>query len=287
MLYYGQKTPDPVRLTFRGLFERFLSRRELDISRYQPITCHKCGSLLARNVVMDQLGKGKDFSFCHECGEKLPLPSPEPVSRLSRREEVIMDVQTGVAQRRTAFEAALVRVKGLVRDQGKEKAPTCFISYAWGTQEHQRWVLQLAKDLRNAGIDVLLDRWNVIPGANLDRYIEQVMKTDFVVVIGTAGLVQKYNSKTTDPVVTAELEMLNLRLRQPNKYGHTILPILAEGDSDTSFSPQLQKLVYVDFKQSAFYFRQLFDMIWRIYNLPFDNPLLDELQASMTPQEKP
>jgi small GTP-binding protein len=286
VLYYGVKTPESVRLMFRGLFERFLSRRELDISRYQPVKCAKCGSLLARNVVLDQLSKGKTISFCHECGEKVSLPNPEPLTRLSPKDEIKLDAQQAIAQYRTAFEAALVRVNGLLRDKGEEKNPTCFISYAWGTNEHQRWVMQLAKDLRNAGIDVLLDRWNVVPGANLDRYIEQIMETDFVVVVGAPGLVQKYNSKTSDPVVTAELEMLNLRLRQPNKYGHTILPILVEGDSASAFSPQLQKLVYVDFKQSEQYFRQLFDMIWRLYNLPFDNPLLDELQESMTPQKR-
>lgn len=287
VLYYGLNTPESVRLMFRGLFERFMSRRELEISRYQPVSCSKCGASLARNVVMDQLSKGKDFSFCHECGTKVLLPNPEPLTRLSRREEVIMDVQQAIAQRRTAFEAALVRVKGLLRDQGEEKKPTCFISYSWGVTEHERWVLQLAKDLRNAGIDVLLDRWNVIPGANLDRYIEQIMSTDYVAVIGTPKLRQKYDSTTSDPVVTAELEMVNLRVRQPKEYGHTILPILLDGEANSAFSPQLQKLVYVDFRQSAFYFRQLFDMIWRLYDLPFDNPLLEELQASMTPQEKP
>jgi hypothetical protein len=286
VLYYGKKTPEPVRLMFRGLFERFLSRRELDINRFQPVKCPKCDSLLARNVILDQITKKKNFSFCHECGEKVSLPKPEPLTFLPPHEEVELGVQQAIAQYRTAFEAALVRVKGLWRDHGEEKRPTCFISYAWETTEHQRWVLQLAKDLRNAGIDVLLDRWNVVPGANLDRYIEQIMDTDFVIAIGTPGLVQKYKSKTSDPVVTAELEMLNLRLRQPHKYGHTILPVLVEGDSASSFSPQLQKLVYVDFKRSEQYFRQLFDMIWRLYNLPFDNPLLEELQDSMTPQMK-
>jgi len=172
-----------------------------------------------------------------------------------------------------------------LRDQSKEKTPTCFISYAWEKPDHQRWVMQLSKDLRNSGIDVLLDRWNVKPGDNLARYIEQITTTDYVIVIGTPELLQKYNSTASDPVVTAELEMLNLRLSQPNKYGHTILPILVEGNSDSAFSPQLRKLVYVDFKQSAFYFRKLFDMIWRLYDLPFDNALLEELQESMTPQQ--
>jgi hypothetical protein len=287
VLYYDEKTPDPVRLTFRGLFERFLSRRELDISRYQPVICHKCGTPLARNVVMDQLSKRKDFSFCHECGQQLQLPSPEPVSRLSRREEVMMDVQQAVAQRRTAFEAALVRVKGLLRDQGKEQAPSCFISYSWGVPEHERWVVQFAKDLRNAGIDVLLDRWHSPPGSDLGRYMDQIMKSNFVAVVGTPQLLKKYETQASDPVVAAELRLINVRLREPSVYGQTVIPLLLDGDVRTSFIPMLQTLVRVDFKQSAFYFRQLFDMIWRMYNLPFDNPLLEELQASMTPQEKP
>lgn len=52
------------------------------------------------------------------------------------------------------------------------------------------------------------------------------------------------------------------------------------------FAAKLQPLVCVDFRESDFYFRKLFDMIWRIYNLPFDNPLLEELQASMSPRRE-
>ena len=145
VLYYAENTPDPVRLMFRGLFERFLSRRELEISRYQPILCPECGSQLVRNVVMAQLAKNKDFSFCSECGQKLSLPSPEPLTRLSRREDVMLDVQQAIAQRRTAFEAASVRVNALLRNHGEVKKPTCFVSYAWGVPEHERWVLQLVR----------------------------------------------------------------------------------------------------------------------------------------------
>ena len=77
-----------------------------------------------------------------------------------------------------------------------------------------------------------------------------------------------------------------MRLRQTNKYGHTILPVLLDGDVNTSFPPQAQKLIYIDFKQTDQYFVQLFDMIWRLFNLPFDHPMLEELRASMSPQGK-
>jgi small GTP-binding protein len=284
VLNYGEKTPDPVRLMFRGLFERFLSRRDLEIARYQTVVCQKCGTLLARNVVKAQMSKGKNFSFCHECGEKVSLPNPEPLTRLSPKQEVEINEQQAIAQYRTAFEAALVRVKGLLRDQGKEKKPTCFISYAWGVSENERWVLQLSKDLRNADIDILLDRWHSPPGSNLDLYIERVLSSDFVIAVGTPELCQKYETRKADPVVAAELKLINLRVRQTKEYGETVLPVLLTGDAKKSLPPQLQPLVSVDFRETDFYFRRLFDMIWRLYDLPFDNPILEELRDSMTPQ---
>lgn len=285
VLYYGLKTPESVRLMFRGMFERFISRRELEISRYQPVKCTKCSSLLARNVVLERLNEGEHFSFCHKCGTRVSLPSPEALTRLSPKEEIELDAQQAIAAYRTAFEAALVRVKALLRDQGREEKPTCFIIYAWGISENERWVLQLAKDLRNAEIDVLLDRWHSPPGSNLDLYLERIDSSKFVIVVGTPELRQKYDTRKSDPVVAAELKLINLRVRQPSAYGETVLPVLLTGDPKTSFTPQLQPLVSVDFRETELYFRKLFDMIWRLYDLPFDNPLLEELQASMTPRK--
>ena len=87
-------------------------------------------------------------------------------------------------------------------------------------------------------------------------------------------------------VVSAELELVDLRARQPKRYGHTILPVLLDGEAYEALPPMLEKLVSVDFRQSAYYFNKLFDMIWSLYKLPFDNPLLEELRASMSPQER-
>jgi small GTP-binding protein len=286
VLYYAENTPDPVRTTFRGLFERFLSRRKLKVSRYQTVVCPECEGRLERKVVMTQLAKEKKISFCNECGEKLNLPNPEPLTRLSDREEVLLDTEQDVVRYRTAFEAALVRVKALLRDRGAEEISTCFISYAWGIPDEERWVRQLAKDLRKADINILLDRWESIPGSNLDRYVAQILECDFVVPIGTPKLLQKYDTEEDNPVVKAELKLIDLRVRQPNEYGETVIPALLSGDAKRSLTPQLQPLVNVDFREKDFYFRKLFDLIWRMHDLPFDHPLLEELQQSMSPRRE-
>ncbi len=284
LIYYADNTPDPVRLAFQGLFERFLNRGGLEIFRYQPVICGGCHTQLARNVVMKQLERGRDFSFCNECGNKLILPNPEPLTRLSHREEIMLEAQQTVAQYRTNFAAALVRVKSLTRDLAEEDHPSAFISYAWGVSEHERWVLQFAKDLRDAGIAILLDRWDSPPGSNLDHFIERIDKVNYVLPVGTPGLLTKYEAKEKNSVVTAELNLINYRVRNPDEYGESILPILLEGTGKTSFSPQLRPLVSLDFRQEDFYFRKLFDLIWRLYDLPFDHPILEELHDALSPQ---
>ena len=131
-----------------------------------------------------------------------------------------------------------------------------------------------------------LDRWHSLPGSNLDLDIECILSSDFVIIIGTPELRKKYVTQKSDPVVAAELKLINLRVRQTTVYGNTVLPVLLEGDARISLSPQLQSLVCIDFRDKRADFRKLFDMIWRIYELPFDNPLLEELQASMSPRRE-
>ncbi|UCC32765.1 MAG: toll/interleukin-1 receptor domain-containing protein [Phycisphaerales bacterium] len=167
-----------------------------------------------------------------------------------------------------------------------EKRPTCFISYAWGVPEHERWVVQLAKDMQNAGIDVLLDRWHNPPGTSLTRFTDQILSSDYVVVVGTPKLREKYDTQASDPVVAAELRLINTRLRQPTRYGPTVIPLLLAGDSPGVFTPQLQDVVCIPFLEDELYFVNLFDLIWRLYELPFDHPLLEDLRASMSPPQR-
>jgi hypothetical protein len=281
ILYYGATTPNRAKLLFQGLFETFLVRKDLSIVRYRPVICPDCGEHQDRAVIMKQIERGRTFIFCVNCGSKTGTPKPDDLTvTITGNEE--MHQQRQVAARRTAFEASLVSVKSLLLERGDGAArPTCFISYAWGVPEHESWVLQLAKDLRNADIDVILDRWHSPPGSDLGRYIERITSSQFVIVIGTPELRRKYDANSADPVVAAELELVSLRLRQPQHYGRTVLPILLEGNTHEAFTPMLQKLVNIDLRQEEVYFPRLLSMIWQLYSLPSDHPILEDLRASM------
>jgi SEFIR domain len=55
--------------------------------------------------------------------------------------------------------------------------PKAFISYSWTSDEHGQWVIDLSTQLRESGIDVILDKWDLKDGHDVNVFMEQ-METD-------------------------------------------------------------------------------------------------------------
>ncbi|HEX8853181.1 MAG TPA: toll/interleukin-1 receptor domain-containing protein, partial [Pyrinomonadaceae bacterium] len=206
-----------------------------------------------------------------KAGEEVALSRPE-------RERVNEEQER--TRRRTEFESALVRVKAVVRDEQKS-APSCFVSYAWGDAERERWVRGLASDLQNAGVGVILDqRDNSAIGENVARFVSLIERSDFVVVVGTPLYRQKYENKvsTAGSVVAAEVDLINLRLIGTEKEKKTVMPLLLEGNAQTSLPPLMQGRVYSDFRPESRYFATLFDLILSLYRISFYHPAVSDLR---------
>jgi small GTP-binding protein len=285
VLYYAVGIAEYIKSLFQGLFERFLSAKSVTVMRYQPVNCPSCAERLARTVVSQQLEKGRRSTYCNNCGGQIALPGTERLVVNHRSVGAEVSEEQAIATRRVAFEAAIVRIKGSLRQQeDSAKAPTCFISYAWGDAKQEQWVNRLAVDLRKAGVGVLFDRWHNLPGSSITEFVGLITTADFAIVVGTPLLQQKYQNAGADAVVKAEQLMINTRLRKPAKYGRRVIPILLEGTADASFTPLLEDVVHVDFRQEQYYFYNLFSVIVRLFELGPDNPFLMELQNTLNPE---
>ena len=53
--------------------------------------------------------------------------------------------------------------------------PRTFVSYSWSSPEHEAWVLQLASDLRELGVDVVLDKWDLRDGDDPFPFMERIV----------------------------------------------------------------------------------------------------------------
>ena len=281
VLYYSKAVPTKKRELFQATFERFLRRLQVDVKRIPVVDCTKCARRQPRSTVIENIEGNQASFFCSKCGTELKTPAAAKIGETAPEYAETLDEAVEVADRRTVFEEALVWVKSVRRDRGDlDKRPSCFISYAWGESSHERWVLQLARDLRKADVDMILDRWHGTPGKNLNRFIERIDAADFVVAVGTPLYLAKYQTKQTKRVVAAEIKLVNDRLCDASEE-ESVRPVLLAGNPKKSFPALFRGSVSVDFRNKDDYFVRLFELILSLHNIPFDHPRVDDFRERM------
>jgi small GTP-binding protein len=283
VLYFGANTPVAVQTLFQSLFENFLGRRNLTVRRFEPAICSK-GHALNRGVVRERLLEGADSAFCSRCGEKITLPKAHKPIQLTKDQAEEVEVDRSAADRRSRFEQVLFRLKTHVTEQ-KTPAPECFISYAWGNPEHERWVEKsLATDLQKAGIAVVLDQWeNRRIGASVPRFVERVGKSDRVIVVGTPIYRRKYenNEPMRGFVVAAEGDLIGQRMIGTEGQKESVLPVLLEGTKESAFPHMLQSRVHADFSKRETCFDSALNLLLSLYGIGPTEQVATELRTSL------
>src|SRR3990167_891528 len=125
--------------------------------------------------------------------------------------------------------------------------PKVFISYSHDSQEHKKWVLELAIKLRDNGIDATIDQWELTPGADIPLFVETHLKnSDYVIMVCTENYVKKSNSGIggvgyEKMIVTADL-MKNIDSKK-------VVPLIKQGG--TQETPTFLKTkMFLDFSRS-------------------------------------
>ena len=287
VLYFGTNVGRPVRTLFQGLFESFLARRNLSVFRYEPVVCSN-DHALNRAVAREQHRKGSAFAFCPECGDKLTLPKADEPIQLTQTEHRKVEEQRWFADQRTRFEQAVFRLRSYVEGQRLTR-PECFISYAWGIKEQERWVEHsLAKDLQKAGINVVLDRWeNDRAGKRVSTFVSRIAECNLVIPVGTPLYFDKFKNQvsSTGSVVAAEVGLISQRLMGTEEEKDTVMPILLAGEKKTALPPLMWDQVYRDFRNERAYFITAFDLILDLYGITHTNTAVADLRESLRETE--
>jgi WD40 repeat protein len=283
VLYFGVDVGEPIRRLFQSLFESFLARRDVTVRRFEAVECSK-GHRLHRAVVRERLAAGDCDVFCTGCGEQLSLSRADEPVRLSRGQPRDVQAQRLTAGQRSRFEQVVFRLKTYVT-QADLAQPSCFISYAWGNPEQERWVArELATDLAKAGITVILDRWETTRiGVSVPRFVERVHTADRVVVVGTPLYRRKYDNREAIGgfVLAAEADLISTRMIGAESRKETVLPILLEGTEEEALPPLLRGRVYGDFRRPEDYFLTAFDLILSVHGIMPRDPVGAELREEI------
>ncbi len=282
VLHYKSTVGRSTRTLFQGLFESFLSRRDVTVHRYPSISCTN-GHRLNRAVVREHLAIEHYDVFCTTCGASVSLARASEPIQMTRDQMAALDGQRYAAIRRSRFEQALFTLKAKLGLSAEEQ-PTCFMSYAWGDASQENWTMNLARDLSKAGVTVVLDRWeNNRVGASVPRFVERIAVADRVVVVGTPQYRTKYenNERMGGFVVAAEGDLIGARMIGTEAQKESVMPVLFRGSPETSFPALLMGRVFSDFRVPDHYFQSAFDLILSIHGISVADPQISTIRDAL------
>jgi hypothetical protein len=67
---------------------------------------------------------------------------------------------------------------------GDKTNPRLYLSYSWSSPEHEAWVLRLATELVEAGIEVILDKWELKEGHDAHAFMERMVTDKSIKKVG-------------------------------------------------------------------------------------------------------
>jgi WD40 repeat protein len=159
-----------------------------------------------------------------------PLPCFTPI--------IPNDIDEQFSASLQALQPQIEMARQKLTTKGREKY-SCFLSYAWGNPEHEHIVALIAKQLEQAGINVLFDRWEDVPGRQIQHFVSKIDTANWIILFGSQLYKQKYDKRVTDQthpehVVKTEAQIMNAIAMHSNKRQQKIIPVLLEGNNETS-----------------------------------------------------
>lgn len=157
-----------------------------------------------------------------------------------------------------------------------DEAPIVFISYSWDTPEHVAWVLELASKLRENGVDVILDKWDLGPlGKPLPHFMEDaVRRAKRVICVMTPNYKLKTDKLTGG--VGYEYSIISAEIFADIKTSKFI-PLIRIGPNEKAIPTALNGRKYIDLKDGVFSDEKMEELLRDIYEEPkFKKPPLGQ-----------
>ncbi len=152
--------------------------------------------------------------------------------------------------------------------------PKTFISYSWSSSEHEQWVIDLATQLTESGVEVILDKWELREGADKYAFMEK-MVTDVsvkkVVVVCDRLYAEKADGReggvgTETQIISQELYSQVDATDQKQKFVAVITEKNVEGNP---YVPTfLKSRIYIDMSDTSEYSMGMENLLRWIYDKP-------------------
>lgn len=145
-----------------------------------------------------------------------------------------------------------------------------FISYSWGSKEHQDWVVNLGRRLMNDTVDVVLDKWSLKDGHDIHSFMEEMVKSnDIFRVLIVSDSKYKEKADEREGGVGTETQIIT-----PNIYSNQkqdkFIPLVLDRDEDGNpcLPIYLASRKYIDFSKEEHFEDSYEELLRNILEAP-------------------
>ncbi len=148
--------------------------------------------------------------------------------------------------------------------------PKVFISYSWSSPKHEKSIIEIATKLMSDGVEVILDKWDLREGQDLNVFMEQ-MVTDDTIIRVLIFIDRRYAEKADgrEGGVGTESQIISGKLYK--KVDETkFIPIVMELDKNGEpYLPTFLKTrKYIDLSKDSKFYAEYDQLLRNIYNKP-------------------
>ncbi len=148
--------------------------------------------------------------------------------------------------------------------------PKLFISYSWSNPEHEEWVLQLAEELVENGIDVKLDKWDLKEGHDAYVFMES-MVTDKniqkVIVVCDKIYAEKADKRSGG--VGTEAQIISQKVYEQVDQNKFVAVIKEKDEDNKPYTPTFFKSrIYIDLSDNDTYVKNFEQLLRWVYDKP-------------------
>jgi len=167
--------------------------------------------------------------------------------------------------------------------------PKAFISYSWSSPQHEQWVINLATELRQAGVDVILDKWDLKEGHDAIAFMEK-MVTDpeikKIVIVSDRVYAQKADSRKGG--VGTETQIISKEIYDKVEQDKFVVVIAEKDESGNPYLPTYYKSrIYIDLSEPDSYTENFERLLRWIYNKPlYTKPELGKIPTFLSEDEQ-
>lgn len=155
-------------------------------------------------------------------------------------------------------------------EKGVMTTPRLFISYSWSTPGHEQWVVDLATELVQSGVDVILDKWALREGHDSIAFMEQ-MVTDVsiskVVLVCDSVYAAKADGRSGG--VGTETQIISAELYAKQAQDKFVAVVVERDGEGRPYLPTYYKSrIYVDLSESDRYAENFEKLLRWIFDKP-------------------